>query len=139
MGTFLFDHLMSNNFAEIDQALQKQGEVYKRTHLVSISFDPEYDTPRVLRSYGAAHTGGYSDETFTLWEFASGSPQEVKAIAQFFGLRYYQDTDQIVHSLRTALITPEGKVFKLYRGNDWKPAELLRDVQVVLETRSPPE
>ncbi len=123
--------LMSNNFAEIDKELQKESNLYARTHLLSISFDPEYDTPKVLRSYGAAHTGNYSQETFAHWEFASGSPDEVKGIAQFFGLRYFQETGQIVHSLRTAIITPDGKLFKLYSGNGWRPSEALRDIQSV--------
>src|SRR6266850_3941766 len=56
--------LMSNNFAAIDQELQKQPDVYAKTHLLTISFDPEYDSPKVLRSYGASHSGRYTDETF---------------------------------------------------------------------------
>lgn len=124
--------LMSTNFATIDQELQKQPELRAKTHLLSVSFDPAYDTPKVLRSYGAAHTGKYSDENFAHWEFASGSADEVKGIAQFFGLRYTKDSetgqDQIVHSLRTALIGPDGKVVKAYRGNEWKPDEVLKDI-----------
>jgi protein SCO1/2 len=127
--------LMSSNFAAIDQELQKQPELYAKTHLLSISFDPAYDTPKVLRSYGAAHTGKYSDETFAHWEFASGSEDEVKGIAKFFGLRYYQDassgTEQVIHSLRTAIIGPDGKIVKVYRGNEWKPDELIKDLQGV--------
>lgn len=127
--------LMSSNFAAIDQELQKQPELYGKTHLLSISFDPAYDTPKVLRSYGAAHTGKYSDETFAHWEFASGSADEVKGIAKFFGLRYYQDTssgtEQVIHSLRTAVIGPDGKIVKVYRGNEWKPEDLIKDVQGV--------
>jgi protein SCO1/2 len=127
--------LMSSNFAAIDQELQKQPELYGKTHLLSISFDPAYDTPKVLRSYGAAHTGKYSDETFVHWEFASGSADEVKGIAKFFGLRYYQDTssgtEQVIHSLRTAVIGPDGKIVKVYRGNEWKPEDLIKDVQGV--------
>jgi protein SCO1/2 len=124
--------LMSNNFATIDQELQKQPDLFSRTHLLSISFDPEYDTPKVLRSYGAAFTGKYSDENFAHWEFASGSSDEVKGIAKFFGLRYYQGTsgdEQVIHSLRTAIIAPDGRVFKVYRGNDWKPDEILKELQ----------
>jgi len=97
-----------------------------------VSFDPEYDTPAVLRSYGAAHTGRYSDETFQHWEFASGTKDQVKGIAQFFGLRYYEGSGQIVHSLRTVVITPEGKIYKVYRGNEWKPEEILSDIQAAL-------
>jgi protein SCO1 len=129
--------LMSSNFAAIDRELQQQPELYDKTHLLSISFDPEYDTPKVLRSYGAANTGKYSDENFAHWEFASGTKDEVKGIAQFFGLRYYQDTpsgqEQVIHSLRTALIGPDGKVVKVYRGNEWKPNELVSELQLTFK------
>ncbi len=125
--------LMSSNFAKIDEELRKQPALYEKTHLLSVSFDPEYDTPKVLRSYGAAYTGKYTDETFGHWEFASGSTDEVKGIAQFFGLRYYTDTqsgkEQVVHSLRTAVIGPDSKILKVYRSNDWKPDEVLKDLQ----------
>ena len=131
--------LMSSNFATIDQELQKQPDLYGKTHLLSISFDPEYDTPKVLRSYGAAYTGRYTDETFTHWEFASGSTDEVKGIAQFFGLRYYKDTqsgkEQVIHSLRTAVIGPDSKIIKVYRGNDWKPDEVLKELQTLFEAK----
>jgi protein SCO1/2 len=128
--------LMSSNFAVIDQELQKQPELYQKTHLLSISFDPTYDTPKVLRSYGAAYTGKYAEENFAHWEFASGSADEVKGIAQYFGLRYYLDTpsgqEQVIHSLRTAVIGPDGKVVKIYRGNEWKPDELVKDLQAAV-------
>jgi len=128
--------LMSSNFATIDHELEKQPELYGKTHLLSISFDPEYDTPKVLRSYGAAYTGRYTDETFAHWEFASGTTDEVKGIAQFFGLRYYKDTqsgkEQGIHSLRTVEIGPDSKIVKVYRGNDWKPDEVVKDLQAAV-------
>ena len=48
--------------------------------------------------------------------------------AKYFGLTYYPEADQIIHGLRTAVITPEGKVFALYKGNEWKPSDALRDL-----------
>lgn len=123
--------LMSTNFAMIDERLHEHPELYEKTHLLSISFDPDYDTPKVLRSYGAAYTGKYSDETFTHWEFASGSANEVKGVAQYFGMRYYQSDSgeqQVMHTLRTAVIGPDGKIVKVYRGNEWKPEEVLKDL-----------
>jgi len=121
--------LMSQNFAQIQSELAKQPELYQKTHLLSISIDPDYDTPAVLRSYGAAHTGKYTDEKFTNWEFATGTKDQVKGIAQFFGLRYYADQDQIVHGLRTVIINPEGKVVKVYRDNSWKPDEVVAELK----------
>jgi protein SCO1/2 len=120
--------LMSNNFAVIEKQLKAQPAVYDKTHLLSISIDPAYDTPKVLRSYGAAHTERYQDETFEHWEFATGSEDQIKGIAQFFGLRYFADSNQIVHGLRTVVITPKGKVFKVYRDNEWKPEQLVQDM-----------
>jgi protein SCO1/2 len=86
----------------------------------------------VLRSYGAAHTERYSDETFSHWEFASGTKDQVKGIAQYFGLRYFNENDQITHGLRTVIIGPDGKVVTVYRGNDWKPDEVLKELQAVV-------
>jgi protein SCO1/2 len=122
--------LMSNNFAQIDRQLQQSPEVYARTHLLSISIDPKFDTPAVLRSYGAAHTERYENETFAHWEFASG--EQVKDLAQFFGLRYFQDQDQITHGLKTVIVAPDGKVAKVYTGNDWKPEDVANELKRVL-------
>jgi len=123
--------LMSSNFAEIDKALQKEPALYAKTHLLSVSFDSAYDTPAVLKSYGAAYTEKYTDEKFEHWEFASGSPEEVKAIAKFFGLQYEAKSDQIVHSLVTAIISPDGKIAKIYSFNEWKPADVLNDLRAM--------
>jgi protein SCO1 len=122
--------LMSNNFAQIDRQLQQNSEVYARTHLLSISIDPKFDTPQVLRSYGAAHTERYEAETFAHWEFASGD--QVKDLAQFFGLRYFTENDQIMHGLKTVIVAPDGKVAKIYSDNTWKPEDVANELKRVL-------
>ncbi len=123
--------LMSNNFAQVDRDLGQDAEVYAKTHLLSISIDPDYDTAKVLRSYGAAHTGRYEKETFAHWEFAGGTKDQVKEIAQYFGLNYYPDKDQIVHGLRTVIVAPDGKVAKIFSGNEWKPEEVVKEIQTI--------
>ena len=121
--------LMSDNFAQIDRALGQDPELYAKTHLLSISIDPEYDTPKVLRSYGAAHTERYQNETFAHWEFAGGTKEQVKDIAQFFGLTYFPENGQIIHALRTVIVNPNGKVAKIYGGNDWKVDEVVEEIK----------
>jgi len=125
--------LMSNNFAQIERQLGQDPELYARTHLLSISIDPGYDDPKVLRSYGAAHTERYEKETFVHWEFATGTGEQVRQIAQYFGLTYFPENDQIIHALRTAIVTPDGKVAKVYRGNDWKIDTVVEDLKSVLK------
>ena len=83
----------------------------------------------MLRSYGAAHTERYQNETFAHWEFAGGTTEQVKKIAGYFGLMYYPEKDQIIHALRTVIIGPDGKVAKVYSGNEWKPEEVVEAME----------
>lgn len=121
---------MSRNFAKIDKALQKQPRLYAKTHLLSVSFDPQYDTPKVLRSYGGAYTGRFTEETFTHWDFAAPPQKELKKVLLFFDIGITpQGTASLQHSLSTVVITPQGRVYKWYPGNEWKPEQVLRDVE----------
>ncbi len=117
---------MSNNFGAVMQQLQKDPKAFSQAQLLSISIDPENDKPAVLRSYGERYAGRV-DPNFAHWEFASGSPQQVRQAADFFGLAYDQKDGQIVHGLRTVLIGKDGKVVKVYSGGDWKPDEVAAD------------
>lgn len=120
---------MSRNFAEIDQALQKDPALYAKTHLLSVSFDPKYDTPAVLRSYGGAYTGRYTQETFRHWDFAAPPEKELPQVLQFFDIGATPEQDHtITHSLSTVVIAPDGKLYKWYPGNDWTPQQVLADV-----------
>ncbi len=121
--------LMSNNFAQIDRQLGQDPALYAKTHLLSISIDPAYDEPKVLRSYGAAHTERYQNETFAHWEFATGTNDQVKEIAQYFGLRYFPEKNEIIHGLRTVIVNPEGKVAKIYTDNKWKTDEVVEELK----------
>jgi protein SCO1/2 len=119
--------LLSRNFAKILEQLRSDPSLAASTHLLSISIDPEYDTPAVLRRYGLDCAGKSSP--FERWEFASGSPEQVRKVAEFFGLSYWSERGQIVHALVTALIGPDAKVRKIYPGNQWQPADVLTDLR----------
>jgi protein SCO1/2 len=122
--------LMSKNFAQIMEQVRSDPKLFPSTHLLSISIDPEYDKPAVLRAYGLDCAG--NPHSFDHWEFASGTPEQVRKVAEFFGLKYWTEGGQIVHALVTALIGPDGKVVKIYRGNDWHPADVLTDLRTLL-------
>lgn len=120
--------LMSANFAQLNAELEKDADLRKKAHLLSITLDPEYDMPEVLRSYGASYAGGKFDN----WDFATGEQEQVRRFAEFLGLMYKAENNQVVHSLRTALVAPDGKLYKIYRGNEWKTADLLQDLRALL-------
>jgi protein SCO1 len=121
---------MSRNFADIDKALAADPALYNQTHLLSISFDPAYDTPKVLRSYGGAYTGRYTNETFTHWDFAAPSAKDLPALTQFFNVGVTPgDSKTLTHSLSTVLIGKDGKIVDWYPTNDWKPADVLAAIK----------
>jgi len=121
---------MSRNFAEIDKALAEDQTLYAKTHLLSISFDPGYDTPAVLRSYGGAYTGNYTKETFAHWDFAAPPEKELAQVTQFFGVGVTPgDNKTLNHSLSTAVIGKDGKIAAWYPFNEWKPADVVEAVK----------
>ena len=125
---------MSRNFAEIDKALSADAPVYAKTHLLSISFDPTYDTPKVLRSYGGAYTGRYTQESFTHWDFAAPSADEMAKMEQFFGLGVTPGDDgTLQHSLSTLVIGKDGKVVAFYPTNDWTTADVIAQIRKAVE------
>ena len=121
---------MSRNFAEIDKALAADPALYAKTHLLSISFDPKFDTPAVLKSYGGAYTGLYTKERFAHWDFAAPPADELAALTQFFNVGVTPGEGQsLTHSLSTVLIGKDGKVAAWYPTNEWTPAEVLTAIK----------
>jgi protein SCO1 len=130
---------MSRNFARVDKLLASDFDLYSKTHLLSISFDPTYDTPAVLRSYGGSYTGLYTDEKFIHWDFAAPPEKELPDVLKFFLVGATPDKDRtITHSLSTIVIDPSGKIYKWYPTNDWTPEQLLTDVKQLLQQSSQP-
>ncbi|HZD77439.1 MAG TPA: SCO family protein [Acidobacteriaceae bacterium] len=123
---------MSRNFAAIDKSLQSDPAMYRKTHLLSISFDPAYDSPTVLRSYGEAYTGKYTKEKFEHWDFAAPSKPDLSKLLEFFDVGATPGANHtFTHSLSTAVIAPDGKVAQWYPTNDWKPEDVLNSLKKV--------
>ncbi len=122
---------MSRNFAEVNTALAQDKSLYGKTDLLSVSFDPTYDNPTVLRSYGGAYTGKYTQETFDHWQFAAPSKDELPKVEQYFNVGVTGQNASLTHSLSTVLIDPAGKIANWYPGNGWKPADVVADMRQV--------
>lgn len=110
---------MSQNFAQIDKELAADPKLYAQTHLLSISFDPEYDTPAILRGYGKAYAGAKGD--FAHWDFAAPSEKDLAAVTQYFGVGVTSgESKTLNHSLSTVIIDKQGKIAAWFPSNDWK-------------------
>ena len=117
---------MSSNFAEIYRQITADPSL-AAAHLLTISFDPGHDTPKVLRDYGfsVAHTRDAA--LFKRWEFAAPRPSDLPRIADFFALTVTPEGGMITHNLSTTVIGPDGKVVKWYHGGDWQVSDLIKD------------
>lgn len=121
--------LMSLNMSDLEKMIRQNAELKDRVRLLSISFDPKVDTPEVLRKYAAGYLGNPEKPNFDIWQLATGTDAEVQEVAGFFNLNTIKEGERIAHNLRTAIVTPDGKVAKVYAGNDWRPGDVLKEIQ----------
>lgn len=125
-----FCPLLDRNFASVQKQLQTDPSLAAlkgKVHLVSVSFDPLTDTPAVLKKH--AETLGADRR---VWTFLTGDRDEIDRFASRFGVqvvRAENDPRDITHNLRTALLGADGKLVKIYTGNEWTPAQLLADLK----------
>jgi protein SCO1/2 len=128
---------MSQQFSDLAIQLNSSEEYRDNVRLLSISFDPQRDTPAKLRQYGIGYLGNPEKPDFTVWNLAVGEDKEVRKLADFFGLQYSVDDEDkavINHNLVTAVISPEGKVVKLLPGNRWSSEELMLELRKALQS-----
>jgi protein SCO1 len=128
-----FCPLVSRNFAEVYAQTRKNPALDSKVRLLTISFDPQHDTPKVLRAYGGSFRDVAGAIPFDRWEFAVPSQADLKKIADYFGLFFTPNGGQIVHSLSTTVISPEGTVYKWYEDNQWTPKDLVADATAALQ------
>jgi protein SCO1/2 len=117
---------MSNQFARIQRSLKGDGRLDGKWHLVTVSFDPKFDRPAVLKRYAAEYGADFST-----WDFVTDPDTAgpvIRRLADGLGLEYSEDEGLIDHNLRTVLIDTEGKLVKVITGNEWKPEEVAAEI-----------
>lgn len=125
-----FCPLLSNQFAAIDKELAKSPADYGKTQLITITLDPSYDTPPVLRKYGL----GYLDNNpkgFEHWDFAATAPSDLQRLATAFGLEYNKQENVINHNMNTTLLAPDGTVAESWSGTAWTVSEIVAEMRKV--------
>jgi protein SCO1 len=123
-----FCPLMDRHFADVQRTIKKTPALAD-VRLLSVSFDPQVDTPPVLK----AHAQKLEADPL-VWSFVTGERDEITRFAARFGVsveRNEQSPIDITHNLRTAVIDPEGRLVKVHTGNEWTPADILADLKAV--------
>ncbi len=122
-----FCPLMDQRFAAIQKTAAADAALTGRVRLLSVSFDPDVDTPAVLAAHAARVGAGAA------WRFATAPAATVDRFAAEFGVNVIREADtSITHNLRTAVIGPDGTIVAAYSGNDWTADTLVADLRRAL-------
>lgn len=114
---------ISNNFSELQETI-KSDPVLGKARLLSITLDPKFDTPEILKNYAE-----HQKADLRIWTFATGEPSQVDSLTQSFAVFVQPEGGTISHGLATALIGPNGHVVKIWRGNAWKSSEVIDELR----------
>ena len=97
----------------------------KKIYFVSITVDPEHDSPEVLTRYAEAHKANPAG-----WAFLTGTPAEIREVAKRYGI-YYKKNEHgdVDHTFLTSLVDQSGILRVQYMGVKFDPDEMLRDLQ----------
>ncbi|HEV3139689.1 MAG TPA: SCO family protein [Vicinamibacterales bacterium] len=98
--------------------------------LLTVSFDPKYDTPETLARYATSQRAGGPG-----WHFLTGDPPKIERVCDAFGIQYFADEGLITHSLETAILDRTGRLAATVEGKDFTPQQLGDLVAAVLDPK----
>ncbi len=118
---------MALRYGELQDAVEVDEDLQGNVGLLSVTLDPDFDRPEILAAYGAA-LGADRD----MWRFATGTPAQIELLTRAFAVFTERDGVTLNHTLCTALVGPDGRIIEIWRGNNWKSAELLAALRAQL-------
>jgi len=114
---------MNNNFEAAYKQLIAMPNAPTNWHLLSISFDPEFDTPQRLKEYSATYNPDPKK-----WSWVTGAMIEIDAITEQLGLVFTFENNTYNHTLRTAVVDKNGVIRQIFWGNEWTPQDLVKEL-----------
>jgi protein SCO1/2 len=121
-----FCPLMDRHFAAVQKTL-KSTPALADVRLLTMTLDPEFDTPAVLKPHAQKMNADPA-----IWSFVTAEPKDAARFASQFGIYMERNPGSaidITHNLRTAVIDAEGRLVTAHSGNDWTPAQLVADLK----------
>ena len=85
-----------------------------QTQIVSLTFDPEYDSPKVLKEYGQSFEADFSN-----WQFWTGSQKDTTDLMDVYGAWAMKSGDDFDHNMRGVILAPDGSFATELRGSNW--------------------
>jgi protein SCO1/2 len=114
---------MNTNFEKAYEQLKNMPDAPTNWHLISISFDPDFDTPERLREYSKTYKPDPKK-----WSWVTGAMIEIDAITEQLGVVFAFENNTINHNLRTAVIDKNGVIRQIFWGNEWTSEQLVEEL-----------
>lgn len=121
----------STNFSAVQSRLA--SEIGDRFHLVSITFDPEYDSPPVLKKYGLTYNADFSR-----WTFLTGKEEAIRKVTDHCGVNFWREEGSVSHTAATAIVSPDGTLYKLYQTNEVTADQIVSDLKALVNAAGVP-
>jgi protein SCO1/2 len=122
---------LSANFARLQNRFrEKMGKDFM---LLSITIDPQYDTPQVLLGYAKIWNARLDG-----WRFLTGQDAAIEVVARRFGMNYWPEEGLITHTSQTCVIGRDGKLAAQVDGSSFTPSQLGDLIQRELEKTNAP-
>jgi protein SCO1/2 len=94
---------LSKNFAEATRRLNSMTDAPTNWHFLSVTFDPAFDTPPVLRSYAEKY-----EYDSNHWSFITGPKDKIGELARLSNVQFEPDNGLFNHNFRTMIIDASG-------------------------------
>ncbi len=117
---------LANNFGRVDRRFA--ARMNKDLVLLSVSFDPQNDSPAVLLKYASTWK-----ENTAGWYFLTGPVPETRRVCHLFGMNVWSDEGMLAHSLHTVVIDRDGKLVANLEGNEFTAEQLEDLIQTVMD------
>lgn len=112
---------MTRNFAKANRLLSSRSQTLSNWQFLSLSFDPKYDSPTVLKRYANAHRGPEKDG----WLFGVLSSETISKLAPLIDLHVLHEGESFSHNLRTVVLDSQGRIHRQLDGNSWSAEQLV--------------
>ncbi len=98
--------------------------------LLTVTFDPQYDTPEKLREYAARYGADVPG-----WHLLTGARPETTRVSALLGVEFYPEEGMITHTLQTAVIARDGRLAARAEGKEFSTRQLADLVELQLSSR----
>jgi len=109
----------STKMAAMQEEAREEG--LSDLHFVTVSFDPAFDSPGILRTYGQ----GYGME-FENYHLLTGTKEVVDDLLRQVGILTIEEDGTINHTIATLLVDAEGRITCRKEGPSWKVENFLK-------------